>query len=267
MTTKIDIYTQKSLRNLQEETKEEEEIIISLINCSSNVGYEGLCLFSPEKEYKQIKRIVVKNFTLNKNNNKDEYKYILKMGNNSNYLDTFKMEEMLKNNQTVDLSLTKTVNIYHLESVSKGCTFNLTTKETIKVKDRKLDLEFQEINSHQNKSTKCSLFENKNIIKCNLDEIIDSDYTLNDYIDFSNNELLSVISDEQNSFPLKCFFKFNINNKKSSGISKTGIAFIVIVPILAILIFIGLFYIINYHNKPPERPNILPAFSSSEIIN
>ena len=267
LATKIDKYTQKSLRNLQEETKEEEEIIISLINCSSNVGYEGLCLFSPEKEYKQIKRIVVKDFTLNKNNNQEENKYILKLVNNSDYLDTSKMEEMLNNNQAVDLSQIKTINIYHLDSVSKGCTFNLTTKETIRVKDRELDLEFQEINTHQNKSTICSLYENKNTIKCNLDEIIDSNYTLNDYIDYSNNELLSIISDKQNSFPLNCFFKYNrnIQNKKSSGISKTGIVFIIIAPIIAILIFISLFYIINYHNKKPNQDNIVPTSSTVEI--
>ena len=71
------------------------------------------------------------------------------MGSNSDYLNIVKMEQMLQNNQIVDLGQIKNANIYHIESISQGCSFELTTNETIKITDRELNLEFKEIKSQK----------------------------------------------------------------------------------------------------------------------
>jgi hypothetical protein len=198
--------------------------------------------------------------TLN-NNNKNEYN--LKMGNNSDYLDTAKMEEMIRNNQVVDFSLIKSINIYHLESISQGCSFEITTKEELTISDRTFNLEFQNTKTHKNKTTKCSLYKNNNIIKCNLDEISNSNYTLNDYLDFNNNELISIISDNQNSFPMSCLIRYNNNNRKGQGLSRGVIALIIIIVIIVILISAVLAYFVYKRYNKNIKINSDPSYNCS----
>ena len=182
------------------------------------------------------------------------------MGNNSDYLDTEKMDEMIKNNQVVDLSLIKSINIYHLDTISQGCSFEIATKETLNISDRNLNLEFQNIKTHKKITSKCSLYKNNNIIKCNLVEIINSNYTLNDYLDFNKNELVSIISDNQNSYPISCLARYNNINRKSNGIKKGVLALIIIIIIIVILISTGLTYFVYKRNNQNKKVK-----SNSEI--
>ena len=241
---KINIYIQRSLRNLQE-TKKEKEINLSPFNYTSSNSFGGLYIFASDKAFKEYLtsegeniRIVVTNIKPIINNGK--YEYNVEMGDNPDYLDTAKIEQMLQNNQTIDLDKVKSVNIYHLESISQGCSFEITTNETIKVPNRKLNLDFQEIKSHKKTNIPCSLKQNSNIIKCDLDEI--NNFILNDYIDFNNNELFSIISNKKYSFPIYCFFKYNKINIKSSSLSKGNIALIIMIPVIGIFIFASLVY-------------------------
>ena len=120
------------------------ELNISLLNCTDSNNFCGLYTFVPEETFKEYliseggkARIVVTNILLNKYNNKN--KYNIKFGDNSDYLYTAKTEELIQNNQAVDLGLIKNVNIYHLESISQGCTIQLITNETIKISDREIN--------------------------------------------------------------------------------------------------------------------------------
>ena len=248
---KINIYIQKSLRNLQQEEKKEMELKISLLNCTDSNSFGGLYTFVPEGTFKEYlisegekARIVITNILLNKYNNKN--KYNIKLGDNSDYLDTAKMEELIQNNQAVDLGLIKNVSIYHLESISQGCTIQLITNETIKISNREINIEFEEINSHKNRSIICSLDKNNNNIECNLDENINSNYTLKNYLELKNNELFSIISNEDTIIPMNCSIEIikipNENKTTKSSINKllkSSRILIILVPIFLIVILVS----------------------------
>ena len=275
---KINIYSRKILRNLQE-TKKEMEINITPLNYTSSSSFGGLYTFVPDQTFKEYLisegenvRIEVTNITPNIYDNK--YEYNVEMGDNPDYLDTAKIEQILQNNHSVDYSQAKNVNIFHLESVSQGCSFELTTKEQNEVYDKKLNLEFQEIKSHKNESIACYLKRNTNIINCDLEEVVNNNYTFNNYIEFNSYGLLSIISNKENIFPMSCFFKYNKFNTKSSSLSKGVIALIIIIPIIAIIIVFSLSYFLfikskSYENntKDRETPTIRNLVPDSAIDN
>ena len=180
------------------------------------------------------------------------------MGNNADYLDTDKIEKLIQNNQAIDLDLIKNVSIYHLESISQGCTFELTTNEAIKNSDREINLEFQEINSYKNRSIICSLYRNNNRIECNLDENINSNYSLKNYIEFKNYELLSIISNEDNIIPMNCSFKLiKPPSGNDSNLSKSSKILIILVPIILIIILVSFICIyLTRKNNKKINPNI-----------
>ena len=256
---KIIVYNIRSLRNLQ--AQREMEINISPLNNTNSNGYGGLYTFVSDQSFKEYlesqgenTRIVVTNVTPNINYiNNNKYEYYVKMADNSDYLDTSKMDQMLQNNQAPDLGQVKNVNIYHLDSISQGCSFDVTTNETINIPSRTFNLEFQDIKSHNNITSTCSSRQNSNIIKCNMDEVIfNSSYILNDYIDYNNNEVFSIISDKEKSFPMSCFFKYNKSNNKSSGLSKGMLALVIIIPIIAAII-IAAIVIYCYNRLRPKE--------------
>ena len=262
---KINIYTQKSLRNLQQEEKKEMEIDISPLNYTDSNSFGGLYTFSPSQSFKEYlisegEKIRIEVTNLISNNSENEYN--IEMGDNPDYLDTAKMEEKLNNSQKVDLGLINNIHIYHLESISYGCIFELTTNETLKVSDRKINLQFKENNSYKNRSTICSLIKNNNKIKCNFDENINSNYILKNYIEVNNNELFSIISNEQNIFTMICP---NRSNKKSSSSSKTSIVIIIIVSIVITIIFMSLIYIL--YKKYNKNNGINPSLNKIDISN
>ena len=243
MKIKIIVYNIRSLRNLQ--AQREMEINISPLNNTNSNGYGGLYTFVSDQSFKEYlesqgenTRIVVTNVTPNINYiNNNRYEYYVKMADNSDYLDTSKMDQMLQNNQAPDLGQVKNVNIYHLDSISQGCSFDVTTNETINIPSRTFNLEFQDIKSHKNITSTCSSRQNSNIIKCNFDEIIaNNSYSLNDYIDYNNNEVFSIISNKENNFPMNCNLGINKKNNKSSGLSKGILALIIVIPIIVVII-------------------------------
>ena len=238
LTIKINKFIQKSLRNLQQETKKEMEINISPLNYTKSNSYGGLYTFTPENSFKEYLisegekiRIVVSNIISNKNKNE----YSIEMGNSSDYLDTAKMEEKLQNMQAVDIGLIKNVGIYHLESISQGCTFEIFTYETIKSSNRTINLECQEINSHKNKSIKCYIYKNIRKIDCNLDENINNNCTVKNYLEFKNDELFSIITNGQKIFPITC----KKGNSSGSKLSKASIVLIILAPIILAIIVVS----------------------------
>jgi len=267
---KINIFIPKSLRNLKEETKKEMEINISPLNYTKSNSYGGLYAFIPDNSFKsnlisegEETRIVVTNLISikkNKINSNNTKEYRAEMGNIPDYLDTAKMEEKLQNRQAIDLGLIKNIRIYHLESISQGCTFEIFTYETITVSNREINLECQEINSHKNKSIVCSIYKNNSRrILCNLDENINSYCTLKNYLVFNNNELFSIILNEQEIIPISCSSENNISHITSSSnsiLSKVLIIIIILVPINLVVIVVSfiLFYR-KYKNNKKINPN------------
>ena len=248
------------------------EINISPLNYTDSNSFGGLYTFSPNQSFKEYlisegekARIVITNII--PNNSESENEYNIEMGDNPDYLDTAKMEEKLNNSQQVDLGFIQNINIYHIESIYYGCSFELTTNETIKVSDRKINLEFIEKNTHKNRSTICSLNKNNNKIKCNLDENINSNYILKNYIEVNNNELFSIISNEQNIFTMVC--PIIRKNKNSNRISKTSIVIIIIAAIFIAIIFTIIIYIFyKKFNKNKElNPNIGKVDSSNSNVH
>ena len=272
LTIKINKYIQKSLRNLQQETKKEMEINISPLNYTKSNSYGGLYKFIPENSFKENlisegekARIVVLNIISNKNKNE----YSIEMGNNSDYLDTAKMEEKIQNKQAVDIGLIKNVGIYHLESISQGCTFEIFTYETIKSSNRTINLECQEINSHKNKSIKCYIYKNIRRIDCNLDEDINNNCTLKNYIEFENDELFSIIINEQKIFPITCSSEKNISSiigsSSGSKLSKTLIILIILAPIILAIIVVSFIFIYRkYKNNNIINSNKSKIDTSSD---
>ena len=269
MTIKINIYIKKSLRNLQQETKKEMEINISPLNCTKSNSYGGLYSFTPDNSFKEYliserekTRIVVSNIISNKN------EYSIEMGNNPDYLDTIKIEEKLKNNQAFDLGLVKNINIYHVKSISQGCIIELFTYEEIKVSDREINLECQEINSHKNKSIICSLNQNKGRIECSLDENINSNCILKNYLEFNNDELFSIILNGQNIIPITCSSEKDTNNKMSSNnnskLSKALIVLIILAPIVLAIIVVSFIFI---YRKNKNNQTINSNISEIDISN
>ena len=274
---KINIYIQKSLRNLQQEEKKEMELKISLLNCTDSNSFGGLYTFVPEGTFKEYlisegekARIVVTNILLNKYNNKN--KYNIKLGDNSDYLDTAKMEELIQNNQAIDLGLIRNVSIYHLESISQGCIIQLITNETIKISDKEINLKFEEINSHKSRSIICSLDKNNNNIECNLDENINSNCTLRNYLEFKNNELFSIISNEDTIFPMNCSIEIikipsenNTTKSSSSKLLKSSRILIILVPIFLIVIMMSFICIcLTLKNEKKINQNISKIDISNE---
>ena len=258
--TKIKLYT-RQLRNLQE-IQRDMEINVSPSTYTNSNSYGKLYTFVSDQAFKEYlasagdnARIVVSNVEPNINN--DKYEYYVKMADNSDYLDTSKMQQMIQNNQVADLGQVKNANIYHVDSVSEACSFELTTNEVINVPSKTFNLEFQDINSKKVITSACSSVQNSNKIKCTFDEIIpNNNYILNDYIDYNNNELFSIISDKENSFPLNCFYRYNKSEKSSSGLSKGKLALAIVIPIVA-LIIIGIlaYYCYSRHKNQPNNNN------------
>jgi hypothetical protein len=264
----INVYIQKSFRNLQQEDKKEMKINISPLNFTKSNSYGGLYTFTPGNSFKRYlitegekTRIVASNIISNRNQNKNKKEYNIEMGNSSDYLDTAKMEDKLQNNQAVDFGLIKNVTIYHLDSISQGCAFEIFINETNKVSNRKINLECQEINSHKNKSIKCSIYKNIRRIYCNLDESINSNCTLKNYLEFNNDELFSIILNEQNIIPITCPSENHTTNKtrriSSNKLSTVSIILIILVPII-LIIFVASFIFIfrKYKNNKIIDSNI-----------
>ena len=79
MTITINVYIQKSFRNLQQEDKKEMKINISPLNCTINNSFGSLYTFVSDQAFKDYliaegekTRIVVTNIILNKDNNNDK---------------------------------------------------------------------------------------------------------------------------------------------------------------------------------------------------
>ena len=90
-----------------------------------------------------------------------------------------------------------------------------------------------------------------------MDENINSNCTLKNYIEFKNNELLSIISNEDNIIPMNCSFKLMILPSRKGNSSKSSIIIIILVPIFLIIILVSFIFIcLAIKNNKKINPNI-----------
>ena len=121
-------------------------------------------------------------------------------------------------------------------------------------------MECQEINSHKNKSIACSIDKkNSRRILCNLEENINSNCKLKNYLAFNNNKIFSIILNEQNIIPISCSSENNISHitSSSSRLSKASIIIIILVSIiLAVIVVSFILFYRKYKNNKIINSNI-----------
>ena len=92
-----------------------------------------------------------------------------------------------------------------------------------------------------------------------MDENINSNCTLKNYLEFNNDELFSIILNEQNIIPITCSSKNNTTNKIKSGssskLSKALIILIILASISLVIIVVSFTFIFRKYK------------SNNEIIN
>jgi hypothetical protein len=198
----INIYkSNNKIRNLQENAYREQEVDLYLSENNEVEQGEILSLTSIEK-FDESDRIII---------NKDKsHGYEIKVLNNNNkILDTQENKKMIENKEIIDFSevpSTFTSNKYYIESSSKGCHFNLVSKNQIEEENQNIILNFIEKNNENKKiSAKCILSkENKNNIPCSLNEdIVNKKYSLDSYVGSNKNGVFYLIQDKDD-FELNC---------------------------------------------------------------
>jgi hypothetical protein len=198
----INIYkSNNKIRNLQENAYREQEVDLYLSENNEVEQGEILSLTSI-KEFDESDRIVI-------NQEKSHDCEIKVLNNDNKILDTQENKKMIENKEIIDFSeipSTFTSNKYYIESSSKGCHFNLVSKNQIEEENQNIILNFIEKNNENKKiSAKCILSkENKNNIPCSLNEdIVNKKYNLDSYVGSNENGVFYLIQDKDD-FELNC---------------------------------------------------------------
>ena len=198
----INIYkSNNKIRNLQENAYREQEVDLYLSENNEVEQGEILSLTSI-KEFDESDRIAI-------NQEKSHDCEIKVLNNDNKILDTQENKKMIENKEIIDFSevpSTFTSNKYYIVSSSKGCDFNLVSKNQIKEENQNIILNFKEKNNENKKiNAKCILSkENKNNIPCLLNEdIINKKYILDSYVGSNENGVFYLIQDKDD-FELNC---------------------------------------------------------------
>jgi len=169
---------------------------------------------------------------------------------------------MIENNEIIDFSkapTTFTSNKYYIESSSKGCDFNLVSKNQIEENNQNIILNFIEKNNENKKiNAKCTLSnDNKNNIPCSLTEdITDKKYSLDSYIGSNENGVFYLIQDKDD-FELSCHEENSDKSKKT--------VYIIIGVVVGLIIIAIIITIIVCFNKKKENGSIGQS-SANQII-
>ena len=182
------------------------------------------------EEFDESDRIVV--------NQEKSNKYELRILNNDiKILDTKENKKMIENNEIIDFSnapTTFTLNKYYIESSSKGCNFNLVSKNPIEENNQNIILNFIEKNNEKKKvNVICTLSnKNKNNIPCLLTEdIIDKKYSLDSYIGSNEKGVFYLIQDKDD-FELSCHQENSDKSKKMMYITIGAVVGLIIIIII-----------------------------------
>ena len=211
------------------------------------------------------------NIVIEKIKNEEEFELKL-LNDNSDILDTQKVEEQIKKGG-IDFSQVSNdykISQYKIKYATKGCQFNLFSENVLSQNDKKIELNFIELNKGKNKNikAKCLLSsQNKNNITCDLNEEIEGNYSLEPYLYSDTNEIITIVQNNVDDYLiLECQINNNNDNSFSSKKTSSEISIGIIIAIIAgSIIFIIIITIIiccikrkrhkvydNTINKPSE---------------
>ena len=191
--------------------------------------------------------------------------YDIILGENNNNKNTQKVEELIKKGGTnFSKIVNKEINNYQIsqykiEDISEGCNFNLKVNKNIN-SNRNLILTFLESNQNSNNITaECTLSpKNNNEIPCSIDIETSNSYFLKEFIDYNENEIITIISYYKNyTYSIIC------NNSEKNSKGKTTTLHIVISIILCFILVIFIIVISLLLSK--KRRKILPYTKESTI--
>ena len=236
----IEIYKNKNnIRNI-EESNYENKIITMIINNNIEPGH--INELTSEEEFDDSDRIIVRPIS-----EKNSLYEILTLNNDNKVLDTEENKKMVENGNIIDFSKVDIskyeVSKYIINSVSKGCEFNLESKNAIKENNESIILNFiEKDNINNNININCTLSKNNgNKIPCSLEQEINNNYTLESYIGSNKERIFYIIQENENDLELYCKTEEKEKEKKSNNK-----IIIIIVCIVVVLIIIAIVIIIIY---------------------
>ena len=161
------------------------------------------------------------------------------LNDNSDILDTQKVEEQIKKGG-IDFSQVSNdykISQYKIKYATKGCQFNLFSENVLSQNDKKIELNFIELNKGKNKNikAKCLLSsQNKNNITCDLNEEIEGNYSLEPYLYSDTNEIITIVQNNVDDYLiLECQINNNNDNSFSSKKTSSEISIGIIIAIIA----------------------------------
>ena len=178
------------------------------------------------------------NIVIEKIKNEEEFELKL-LNDNSDILDTQKVEEQIKKG-SIDFSQVSNdykISQYKIKYATKGCQFNLFSENILSQNDKKIELNFIELNKGKNKNikAKCLLSsQNKNNITCDLNEEIEGNYSLEPYLYSDTNEIITIVQNNVDDYLiLECQINNNNDNSFSSKKTSSEISIGIIIAIIA----------------------------------
>ena len=222
----IDLYKDNNnLRYLQDINKN-YQIDLYFNGKGSNINPGDVFPLSSKEDFNDTDRIVIKEL--------QDSEYGLKVVNNDKrLLDTEETKKMIENKEILDFTNNPpSIKVFSITSASKGCNFELISKNLINIEEYNITLNFLEKNNINNIiSAKCTLsVENQNKIPCALEEGINNDYILESYVGYIKDVVFYILPETDN-FPLNCLSEENEEDKskKDKYYIIGGVAAVIIV--------------------------------------
>jgi hypothetical protein len=205
------VYSTHFLRHIEEKSN---NIIIGLNSANIKGNDEVICLSSDDinSEFGSNDIIGVKVENIIPMNNNTKSTFNINLNNNKQYLDTQKTESLIKNGaidfkQIVENRPDYKANLYKIESINSGCEFSIVTNKKIIEKNKSINFLFQ--NNKIKSETyyvNCLLSsQNNNKINCTLNDNINSNVTIEDYLSYDNDGLTAIyLPVKSTEIPLSC---------------------------------------------------------------
>ena len=258
----------QNLRNLQNE--EAKDTTIALY-ATEDFDKDKIAVFSSKNEFNNIKRVEGQEvkFDIKENN---EINIIL-LDNNKECLDTEKVEDKIKQGGLDYSKLPSDYKIsqYKINSASQGCNFDLESDSIINEENKQIKLNFKN-NKIGDVNAICLLSkknEKANLIPCTLNQNVNSNYILEDYIQSNDKETLTIVqSNKLDELCLNCSLKLKriYHNDSGKGGLKTGVIIcLIIVGVLLLLGVTGL--TIYFKNKTKNENSDISKNNSNYMMN
>ena len=264
ITITVVIYIPKILRDLDEYEKKEIELKAIPTNKENQNIFEISADLKDSINTNKKYNVEMKNINVDSKGINNAY-YDIILGENNDNKNTQKVEELIKKGGTnFSKIVNKEINNYQIsqykiEDISEGCNFNLKVNKNIN-SNRNLILTFLESNQNSNNITaECTLSpKNNNEIPCSIDIETSNSYFLKEFIDYNENEIITIISYYKNyTYSIIC------NNSEKNSKGKTTTLHIVISIILCFILVVFIIVISLLLSK--KRRKILPYTKESTI--